>query len=369
MTWWSTPRPSDDAEERRTWRGAVKGVQRTAPDVQRRVALDAWDAELTKDDLKPKPTIDEAEARAKRRATYLKVANLALFALAVLGAAAGVAVAWMHVLGDPLADAHAYYEAASRLNAGQPLYPPGLNANENHIYLYPPLLAMVLRPLALLSYEWFALLWELAVVATFVWLLQYLGMRKRSTWIAVGLLGIPIGWALSIAQAHVPMTLLMAIGQPWSIAVAANLKLFPALIALYWLGRRDWESLLAFLVWSVLLVAAQLVLDANNTFAFVKAVGFDQTGEPGVLRNFSLYTVSPIVWAALLFAACIGILAAARTRWGWAIAVTVATLAPPRLLTYMLTGLLAAVRQPKPAGEHDPNDLSDAASAFVRAAR
>lgn len=375
MTWWTTPRPADDAddaddaEERRHWRGALPGVERTPDEEKRRIALEAWDNELTKDDLKPRPTVDEWERRAQRRAALNKVWNLVLFALAVIGAAAGVAVAWMHVVGDPLADAHAYYEAAVRLNQGQPLYPAGLNPNENHIYLYPPLLAQLLRPLALLPYEWFALGWELIVVATFVWLLQHLGVRERSTWIAVGLLGVPIGWALTIAQAHIPMTLLMAMGQPWSIALAANLKLFPALIALYWLGRRDWESLVAFLVWSVLIVAAQLILDSKDTFAFVKSVGFDQTGDAGVLRNFSIYTISPLAWAGLLAASCLGILLAARTRWGWAVAVAVATFAPPRLLTYMLTGLLAAVRRPRPAGEPDPDDLSDAATAFVRASR
>jgi hypothetical protein len=138
---------------------------------------------------------------------------------------------------------------------------------------------------------------------------------------------------------------------------------------LYWLGRRDWESLLAFLVWSALLIAIQFVLDANDTLAFVKAVGFDQTGDPGVLRNFSIYTISPLAWAGLLFAGCIAILAAARTRWGWAVAVTVATLAPPRLLTYMLTSLLAGVRRPREAGEPDPDEMADAAAAMVRASR
>ena len=369
MTWWSTPRPADDAEVRREWRGAIEGVPRTPDERKVRASLDAWDDELTRNDLRPRPSDDDIERQWRRRAALNKVVTLVLVALAVVGAAAGVAVAWMHVKGDPLADAHAYYEAATRLNHGQPLYPANLDPNLNHIYLYPPLLAQLLRPLALLPYEWFALGWELIVIATFVWLLQHLGVRRQSTWIAIGLLGVPIGWALTIAQAHIPMTLLMAMGQPWSIALAANLKLFPALIALYWLGRRDWESLIAFFVWSALIVAAQIIIDANDTFAFVRAVGFDQTGEPGVLRNFSIYTISPIAWAGALAVAAIAILAAARTRWGWAVAVTVATLAPPRLLTYMLTSLLAGIRQPKPAGERDPNDLSDAASVFVRASR
>jgi hypothetical protein len=350
----------------RPWRA---GAAFTPPAEQQKVVLDGWDDEFSKDELKPKPTQDEFELAWKRRAARLRIANLALFALAVLGAAAGFAVAWMHVLGDPLADAHAYFDAATRLNEGKALYPAGLDPNHNQIYLYPPLLAQLLRPLALLGYGPFSLIWELIVVATFVWLLQHLGVRNRSTWIAVGLLGVPIGWALTIAQAHIPMTLLMALGQPWSIAVAANLKLFPALIALYWLGRRDWESLLAFLVWSVLIVVAQLLLDFNNTVGFVNAIGLGQVGEPGLLRNFSIYTISPIGWVAALFVGCLAILAAARTRWGWAVAVIVATLAPPRLLVYMLSSLLAGVRPPKEAGAEDPNDLSDPALVYTRSYR
>jgi hypothetical protein len=205
------------------------------------------------------------------------------------------------------------------------------------------------------------------VILAFVLLLRRLGVRKRSTWIAVGLLGIPIGWALSIAQAHVPMTLLMAIGQPWSIALAANLKLFPALIALYWLGRREFESLLAFLVWSVLFIAVQVVVDGPDSIAFFRNVGFEQLGE---VRNISPFAVvSPIAWLGLLLVGCIAIFVTARSRWGWVVAVTVATLAPPRLLVYMLTSLLAAVRRPKAAGEPDPDDLSDPAAVYVRSAR
>ena len=370
MTWWTTPRPADDdstyEEGPRPWRA---GAAFTPPAEQQTVVLEGWDDEFNEDQLKPKPTQDEFERAWKRRQLQLRIANAVLIVLAVLGAAAGLAVAWMHVKGDPLADARPYFDAAMRLNEGKALYPAGLDPNQNQIYLYPPLLAQLLRPIALLGYDVFVLIWELIVLASFVWLLQHLGVRRQSTWIAIGLLGVPIGWALSIAQAHIPMTLLMALGQPWSIAIAANLKLFPALIALYWLGRRDWESLLAFLVWSVLIVAAQLILDANNTLAFLKAVGFDQTGEPGVLRNFSIYTISPLAWIGAVFVGCLVILAAARTKWGWAVAVTVATLAPPRLLVYMLSSLLAGVRRPKEAGVEAPDPVLDPAQAYVRSFR
>jgi hypothetical protein len=265
-----------------------------------------------------------------------------------------------------MADALAYYEAAARLNAGQPLYPAGIDPSSNHIYLYPPLLAVLLRPLALLPFGVFALIWELVVVVTFVMLLRRLGVRRQSTWIAVGLLGIPIGWALTVAQAHIPMTLLMAIGQPWSIAVAANIKLFPALIALWWLGRRDWESFVAFLTWSALLAVAQLLLEGPGTLAFFNSVGFAQLGE---VRNISVFVISPLAWIGLLMVGGLLVLLTARTRWGWAVAVTVATLAPPRLLIYMLTSLLAGIREPRPAGVEDPDAVMDVATAYRRATR
>jgi hypothetical protein len=45
----------------------------------------------------------------------------------------------------------------------------------------------------------------------------------------------------------------------------------------------------------------------------------------------------------------------ARTKWGWLAAVTLATLATPRFVPWLLTGLLAAVREPEIAGVDDAN--------------
>ena len=368
MTWrrGETQESYEKRDRRATpWR---HGAQATFPEDAREIVVEKWDAEL------PRPTkADEAAAAARRARANLgpttrHYLDLALFALAVMGALAGIAVAWMHITGDPLNDARPYYEAASRLNHGQPLYPAGLDPNSNKIYLYPPLFAVLLRPFALLPFELFALLWELVVIGSFVALLRRLGVRKRSTWIAIGILGVPIGWALTVAQAHVPMTLLMAIGQHWSIALAANLKLFPALIVLYWLGRREWESAAAFFMWTVLLMLVQVLLEPGGSIAYVQQLSTDQLGEAGVLRNFSPYTISPLLWLWLLFAGAAATIVAARYRWGWAVAVTFASLAPPRLLVYMLMGLLAALRRPLDAGETREDD-GDPAAAYRRATR
>jgi Glycosyltransferase family 87 len=364
MVWRQGAYEEEDSTERPApWRAAVPDYNKSDAS---EVVVEAWD-----DELKTPSRADELAAAARRGGAHVgpatrRVLNLVLFALAIFGAAAGVAVAWMHVMGDPLADAHAYYEAASRLNAGRPLYPENIDPNSNQIYLYPPLLAIALRPLAILPFEWFALIWELVIIGSFAGLVRYLGVRRKSTWIAIGILGIPIGWALAVAQAHVPLTMLLAFGQPWSIAIAANLKLTPVLIAIWWLGRREWEAFFAFLVWTVLLVLAQVLLAPDASFAYFQSIGFEEVGE---VRNISPYELSPVLWAALLIAGAVVTLALARTRWGWAAAVTFATLAPPRLLIYMLMGLLAAVRQPRSPSEPDPDTPVDAATAYGRSIR
>ncbi len=353
----------DSTEKPSPWRAAID-PNATADEVK--IVVESWDDELETPSRADELAAAMRRGRGQLGPATLHVLNLLVFALAIIGAIAGVGVAWMHILNDPLADAHAYYEAASRLNAGQPLYPAGLDPNSNQIYLYPPLLAVVLRPLALLPFEWFALAWELVVIGSFVALVRHLGVRRKATWLAIGLLGVPIGWALTVAQAHVPLTLLLALGQPWSIALAASLKLTPVLIAIWWLGRRNFEAFFAFLVWTALLVLLQLVLEPNGSFAYFRSIGFEEIGQ---VRNISPFAQSPVLWLVLLLAGALVTLALARTRWGWAAAVTLATLASPRLLVYMLTGLLAAVRQPRAPGEPDPDAPIDAVTAYNRSVR
>jgi len=364
MVWRPGASEEQDSTERPSpWRAAVD-PNATSDEVK--IVVESWDDELESPSRADELAAAVRRGRGRLGPAKMHVLNLLVFTAAIIGALAGTAVGWMHIVNDPLADAHAYYEAASRLNAGQPLYPAGLDPNGNHIYLYPPLLAIALRPLALLPFEWFAVAWELIVIGSFVALVRYLGVRRKATWLAIGLLGVPITWALTVAQAHIPMTLLLALGQPWSIAIAGSLKLTPVLIAIFWLGRRNFQAFFAFLVWTALLVLAQVLLEPNGSFAYFRSIGFEEVGQ---VRNISPYAQSPVLWLALLLVGGLITLALARTRWGWAAAVTLATLSPPRLLIYMLTGLLAAVRQPRNAGGTEHDAPIDAVTAFNRSVR
>ena len=270
-------------------------------------------------------------------------ASLALFALAVVGTMAGAYILWMHVTTDPLNDVHAYYEAAARLNAGEPIY-QGLGDVHTPLgYPYPPLLAILFRPLALLPFESAALIWEAFVLASLAATIWWMGARRASTWLALGILALPIAWCVSIGQAQVVLTLLVAIGTPWSIALAANLKLFPVLVALWWVGRGQWRTVAAFVAVLAALALLQLILAPQATLDYVTAITLKQVGQ---VRNISPYVISPLLWAGLFVAGVAVVLRLAPTRWGWAAAVTLSVVGTPRLLVYMLMTLLATLTPP-----------------------
>ena len=174
-----------------------------------------------------------------------------LIAASVLGLIIGLDTLVLHLRLDPLADVRAYYDAGARLNAGLPLYVQTATTDDPGFYRYPPLLAIAFRPLALLPYETAALIWEAFLIVLFVGTLVRLGLRNQWTWIVSGWLAAPIAWSLAVGQAQVAVTFLVALGAPWAIALAGNLKILPVIVAIYWIGRRDWRAIRRFVAWLV----------------------------------------------------------------------------------------------------------------------
>jgi len=278
--------------------------------------------------------------------------RLAWLVAAIVGTVGGISTLWLHLATDPFADVHAYYEAGSRLNAGLPLYPTDADPDAAGFYRYPPLLAMLFRPFALLPFAAAVTVWEVILVAAFVGTIWALGVRRRETWLAVGVLGSPLAWTLSVGQAQGLVTLLTALATPWSIALAAQAKLFPALVALWWLGGRRWRKLAAFGVWTISFVLVQVILEPANTMAFAAQTNLTQVGD---VINLSPYRISPILWAVVVVIGVVTTLRLSRTRWGWMAAVTLSVLATPRLLSYMFSTMLAAIsRRPEAEASKTP---------------
>lgn len=277
------------------------------------------------------------------RAFQSRNVQLVLAASAVLGALIGLQTLILHLTLDPLADVRAYYDAGARLNAGLPLYDQPAGTDDAAFYRYPPLLAVFFRPLALLPFETAALIWEALLLVLFAATVYRSGLRNRWTWLVMGWLAAPIAWSLAIGQAQVAVTFLVILGTPFGIALAANLKLLPLLVAVYWVGRRDLRALGKLGLWLVGLAALSLILEPAGTIAFI---GFPDLGQVGNVENRSLYALSPLLWLA--FVAMLAGLAFrfAPTRAGWALAVVLSVLASPRLLMYQLSTLQATVRGP-----------------------
>lgn len=304
---------------------------------------------MTDQRLEAGPETSAPEAGLDRRRRYVR---LAWFAVAVCGALFGAAVLVFYLVREPLSDVRAYYDAGARLNSGLPLYPADADPNEAEFYRYPPLLAIAFRPAAaFLPYETAALLWGALCLATFAGTLVVLGLHRPRTWVAAGILGFSIGYALAIGQAQTPVTLLVALGSPWTVALAANIKVFPGLVALFWVGRREWRQLGLFAAWMAGLIALQFALEPQATVDFVRSLTLEQVGQ---VRNLSPYVISPILWAVLVLIGIALTLRLAPTKWGWTAAVALSTLATPRLLSYMFMTLLAALRPPAHPASLDP---------------
>lgn len=264
-----------------------------------------------------------------------------LVAAAAVGLLIGLDTLVLHLRLDPLADVHAYYDAGARLNAGLPLYDQPAGTDDADFYRYPPLLAVAFRPLAMLPFETAALIWEGLLLALFAATIVRMGPRNRWTWLVLGWLAAPIAWSLAIGQAQVAVTFLLALGSPLAVATAAHLKLLPALVAIFWVGRRDWSSLRRFVGWTAGLGLLSLILEPKGTIAFL---GFTDLAQVGNVENRSLYAISPVLWVASTAILVALALRFAPTRAGWALAVCLAVFASPRLLLYQVSTLQAAVR-------------------------
>ncbi len=270
---------------------------------------------------------------------------IVLAGASALGLLIGLGALHLHLAVDPLADVHAYYDAGARLNAGLPLYDQVATTDDAAFYRYPPLLAILFRPLALLPFDAAAVIWEVFLVT--VTGLTLIRLRPRRVAIlATGMLAMPLLWTLAIGQAQALVTTLLAIGSPLAVAFAGHLKLTPWLVGVFWVSRRDWRSVARLAAWIAGLGVVQLALAPRDTMAFLAFSSLDQVGE---VVNLSPYAASPILWVAAV--AALGLVAwrLAPTRWGWAAAVVLAVGVTPRLLAYQLSTLLAAFGGPRAA--------------------
>jgi hypothetical protein len=234
-------------------------------------------------------------------------------------------------LGDwHLRDAGAYWDAASRIRAGDPLYPPLADTEASDVYRYAPWFAYAWVPLTFLPRDAAMVVWSaILVMASAAALLP---LARDRAWLPVAffapiLVGITaIGNVQPLIVAALVLGITRRSGPLW-IALAASLKIVPILLAITYVGRGEWRRAALTAVLTALLVGPILLFDLSNY----------PTDAGAASALFS----SPLLYGVLVGAAILGTVRLARTRYAWLAASGTAVLALPRLFVYDITFVLS----------------------------
>ena len=253
-------------------------------------------------------------------------ASIPLIVVAAVGAAFLLVVA-VNRWGVP-SDEHAYWLAAQRLVAGQPLYDPTATAITPYAYWYPPVLAQVLVPVSIiLPSAAFTAAWTVMMLVCLWWL------AGRRVLVALAMVAFPpVAIEFWFRNIHLVLAVMvvLAVRRGWLFSAAASIKLAPGL-GIPWLfaaGRRRDAAVAVGAGAAILAVSVALAPDAwRDWISIVMARG------PNDVASFL-----PIPYGVRAVAGLVLALVAGRARAPWSgvglvVAVTIA------LPTLWMTGL------------------------------
>jgi hypothetical protein len=163
-------------------------------------------------------------------------------------------------------DIGAYLAAAHRLRDGLPLYVHASDPSD--LYLYAPWFAFTWEPMTFLPRLAVEVGWAIvllgATLAT-VWQFRHSAAEVCLALLLGGLLYRTAGWGNVQPLVVVSLVYLLPTrAGPWTIGVAASLKLLPILFLAFFAWKRDWRSVGIGLGVAVLLWATALLFDLSN---------------------------------------------------------------------------------------------------------
>ena len=237
-------------------------------------------------------------------------------------------------------DAWNYLAAGERLNDGHPLY--ALSAGDRPVplrppywsvpLLSPPLIAVIWRPLALIGEPAMYLWWiggVVACAALAAWILL-----RGNAWQLVGLVVLAPVLALTAISGNAAAYLvpLLAFRHPATVALAAGVKLSPAMLA-------PATGILRVLKWVVVLGVISLIgAGVENHLDWLNSVP-QSAPSPASISGI---TGIP---AVIVFTAC-----AAMSLFGWSAGVVATTFATPVVYFSTLVFLVLVVTPRPPTG-------------------
>jgi hypothetical protein len=270
---------------------------------------------------------------------------VSLVGLALLLALMAYALSTYAVSREFGSDVAAYWGAAERIRAGEPLYVAGV-ANDSDLYRYAPWFAYAWVPLTFLPYDLVRVAWVgamlVAAIASTLPLLRH-GLAGTAAFALFAPLQIQ-GAMYGNVQPLLVLMLLWGVERrsgPLWIALGASLKAVPLLLALVYAGRGEWLRAGFALLLTAMLVAPAFLFDLS---------GYSRQPGPG---NMSLISVASTLFLAVaVVAACLAFLGA-RSRHRWVLGALAMIAALPRFLTYEVSFLLVAAAHRPPPREPD----------------
>lgn len=301
-----------------------------------RVVPAGWRRRAGDRDESPSPM--EGAARSGGRSGWLSIHvaghPIWLLVLAAIGAALLVQVGLTR-WGTP-SDEHAYWLAARRLIEGEALYDFGATIVTPYAYLYPPILAQVLAPVAwFVPSDLFSALWTVGMLVALWWLAGRDVVRALAC-----VTFLPVAMEFWFRNIHLFLAVMVVVGlraAPAALTAGAAIKVSPGL-ALPWFllrGRRRESIIMAGTGLAILLVSVLVAPDQWSAwFDYMRAQ------DPFVPSSF-LPLPFPVRAAVGLL---IAILSARLTGWRGEVGLVVAiVIALPSLWFTGLSLLIAVV--------------------------
>lgn len=266
-----------------------------------------------------------------------RVVRLSRIVVLAVVIAIGLTNVYWSVSDWHLKDMNAYWDAAERLRDGQPLFPSTMGVEASEAYRYSPWFAWLWIPLTYLPRTVVNIGWSaILIVASFA---AVQPLMQRRAWLPIAFF-LPMLIGISaVGNAHPILIAMLVLGVerrsgPVWIGIAASLKLFPFLLVLTYVGRREWY---------------RAALTAGLTAALVAPFLFyDLTAyrtEAGGAALLWRWPVTYVLVVVVLMATAVRL---ARSRYGWLVSATTVALSLPRFFVYDATYLLIAVPWKKP---------------------
>lgn len=270
------------------------------------------------------------------RATPLAVAVAVLAFLAFLSAAL---VIWAHGPHPPMDDFAAYWQAGEHVRTGGLLYGPVPDPPQPTVYRYAPWFAWIWAPFTVLPESVVRLAWYLILLAASVSVLLPMLRHGLAGWCAAGVFsvffvdGAATGNVSPLMAAALFFALPTRFG-PVAIAACASLKVFPLLLVLVYVGRRDWRSTALTLAVGAILVAPMLLYDLSQ----IKAEPLPTTYGLGTL---------PALWIGATLAGIAVTMRFAPSRYAWLVGLSASLVASPHLFLHYFALIAPGMKPPR----------------------